>query len=340
MADTKISALTAASTPLAGTEVLPIVQSSTTKKVAVSDLTAGRSVSAASLSLTTTPLAVTSGGTGTATALTAGSVVFAGASGVYSQDNANLFWDDSNNRLGIGINSSLLSTLHVNGQTRISGVSAGSTALVIVAGDILSDVSSGAFAIGNYGNSSSEMRISTRGFTTFRTGATDGTNGTEAMRVHASRGVSIGNTTDPGAGNLFVNSQIGVGANATAGYIQTSQGGTADSTLYRHHKHNAGGGTAIATSCTQTTTAITTAKTIAGLEDASLVLVRGSDGAGNEFMDLLITMNSGTPTVITSKTLSGSPAARTYTISSFNLQLAMASGTYTTNCLWWQLSAR
>ena len=42
MADTKISALTAATTPLAGTEVLPIVQSGTTKKVSVSDLTAGR----------------------------------------------------------------------------------------------------------------------------------------------------------------------------------------------------------------------------------------------------------------------------------------------------------
>ena len=42
MADKKISALTAATTPLAGTEVLPIVQSGTTKKVSVSDLTAGR----------------------------------------------------------------------------------------------------------------------------------------------------------------------------------------------------------------------------------------------------------------------------------------------------------
>jgi len=52
MADTKISALTSASTPLAGTEVVPLVQSSTTKKVAVSDLTAGRAVSAASYSAT------------------------------------------------------------------------------------------------------------------------------------------------------------------------------------------------------------------------------------------------------------------------------------------------
>jgi len=46
MADKKISALTASSTPLAGTEVLPIVQSGATVKVAVTDLTAGRSVSA------------------------------------------------------------------------------------------------------------------------------------------------------------------------------------------------------------------------------------------------------------------------------------------------------
>jgi hypothetical protein len=46
-------------------------------------------------------LAVGNGGTGTSTAFTAGSIVFAGASGVYSQDNANLFWDDANDRLGI-----------------------------------------------------------------------------------------------------------------------------------------------------------------------------------------------------------------------------------------------
>ena len=50
-------------------------------------------------------LPVANGGTGTNTQFTAGSVVFAGASGVYSQDNANLFWDDTNNRLGIGTSS-------------------------------------------------------------------------------------------------------------------------------------------------------------------------------------------------------------------------------------------
>jgi len=47
-------------------------------------------------------LGVGNGGTGTATAFTAGSVVFAGASGVYTQNNANFFWDNTNARLGIG----------------------------------------------------------------------------------------------------------------------------------------------------------------------------------------------------------------------------------------------
>jgi hypothetical protein len=45
MADKKISALTASTTPLAGTEVLPIVQGGSTVKVSVANLTAGRDVS-------------------------------------------------------------------------------------------------------------------------------------------------------------------------------------------------------------------------------------------------------------------------------------------------------
>jgi len=46
MADKKISALNAASTPLAGSEVLPIVQGSSTVKVSVANLTVGRTVTA------------------------------------------------------------------------------------------------------------------------------------------------------------------------------------------------------------------------------------------------------------------------------------------------------
>jgi len=48
----------------------------------------------------------------TLSGMTAGSVPFAGAAGLLSQDNANFFWDNANNRLGIGI-SSPVAVLHV-----------------------------------------------------------------------------------------------------------------------------------------------------------------------------------------------------------------------------------
>jgi len=52
--------------------------------------------------LGTNPTGVANGGTGTTTAFTLGSMVFAGASGVYSQDNANAFWDGTNHTGGFG----------------------------------------------------------------------------------------------------------------------------------------------------------------------------------------------------------------------------------------------
>lgn len=52
MANTKISALTSATTPVAGTETLPIVQSNTTKKVSIANLTVGRAVDTLSVSST------------------------------------------------------------------------------------------------------------------------------------------------------------------------------------------------------------------------------------------------------------------------------------------------
>jgi len=61
MADSKISALPASTTPLDGTEVLPIVQSGATKQVSVANLTAGRAFSATQLTLTTGNLIVANG---------------------------------------------------------------------------------------------------------------------------------------------------------------------------------------------------------------------------------------------------------------------------------------
>ncbi len=55
--------------------------------------------------VTSGTLGVARGGTGTSTLFTTGSLIFAASSGVYSQDNSNLYWDNSNKRLGIGTNS-------------------------------------------------------------------------------------------------------------------------------------------------------------------------------------------------------------------------------------------
>lgn len=62
MTNKKISALTGATTPLAGTEVLPIVQGGATVNVSVANLTAGRAVSATSLNVSQ-PITTTYTGT-------------------------------------------------------------------------------------------------------------------------------------------------------------------------------------------------------------------------------------------------------------------------------------
>ena len=55
MADKKISQLTAATTPLAGTEVLPIVQSGSTVKATVSNVLAPMQVTATRMGINTAP---------------------------------------------------------------------------------------------------------------------------------------------------------------------------------------------------------------------------------------------------------------------------------------------
>lgn len=77
-------------------------------------------INATTLTLTT-PLDVNFGGTGTNAMFTAGSVVFAGPSGVYTQDNLALFYDNTNFRLGINT-STPTQTLDVFGTTKSSQI--------------------------------------------------------------------------------------------------------------------------------------------------------------------------------------------------------------------------
>lgn len=81
-----------------GTGVISIAAAGT-------DYAAASHVHSATDDITSGTLAVARGGTGTGTAFTAGSLVFAGASGVYSQDNSNIFWNNSTKCFGLGTSS-------------------------------------------------------------------------------------------------------------------------------------------------------------------------------------------------------------------------------------------
>ncbi len=64
-------------------------------------------------------LPVSRGGSGTSSSFTSGSVLFAGTGGQYFQDNPNLFWNDSLNRLAIGTNSTATASLTIGGSVQI-----------------------------------------------------------------------------------------------------------------------------------------------------------------------------------------------------------------------------
>jgi len=83
-------------------------------------------------------LPVANGGTNTSTAFTAGSVVFAGSGGTYTQDNASLFYDNTNDRLGIGTASPTFK-LDVAGTARFTGsiTSSAENSLISSAGGII-----------------------------------------------------------------------------------------------------------------------------------------------------------------------------------------------------------
>jgi hypothetical protein len=118
-------------------------------------------------------LGVANGGTGTATAFTAGSVVFAGASGVYSQDNANLFWDNANDRLGIGT-ATPAAKLHLAGSADIRMTNTANTS---------------GFDIGLLGGSADPVAYI---YQRAASAMTFATNNTERMRIDSSGNVGIG----------------------------------------------------------------------------------------------------------------------------------------------------
>ena len=286
MADVKISGLPASTTPLAGTEVLPIVQSGATKQVSVANLTAGRSVAALSVitptiqaeagsaggtikngsgvaqmqwgsgggsnlslevatninpanavvnisptgtgtvaispagaltinptaasTINNTSIGVTTAAAGrfssiTNTALTAGRVSFAGTAGLLT-DSANFTY--AVNRL-----TATNSIFQNGGLTLGRDYSSGGVYNTL---DFVEGVTTAGY-LRNYGSiSGGGLDSSILLWNTQNSFISFGTNNVGRMRIHASGGVSIGNTTDPGATNLSATGTIRTGGYTVA----------------------------------------------------------------------------------------------------------------------------
>jgi len=158
-------------------------------------------------------LGVTSGGTGTATAFTTGSVVFAGASGTYTEDNANFFWDDTNNRLGIGTASPdallTVNTIASFGDGAVGTPSIAhkgdlNTGLWFPAADTIAASTAGA----------ERMRIDSSGNTTFSGPVLVNTGGGTALTLQDGGDFVVNNTGNTISNVYYVDTAYGLNSNS------------------------------------------------------------------------------------------------------------------------------
>lgn len=171
MADQKISQLTAATTPLSGTEVLPVVQGGVTTKVSIANVTAGRSVGAQQVNITaaagggfTTPALIADDGTAAAR------IVFLGAP--YAGVPAGKPWIHSYQDIYVGSDAG--TTFNVmSGGTKTLGVDGTGNATV-----------PGNFVVGTAGKG-----ITTGGATALGFGVN---NAVDAMTIDASKNIGVG----------------------------------------------------------------------------------------------------------------------------------------------------
>lgn len=125
-------------------------------------------------------LGVGNGGTGTATTFTQGSVIFAGASGIYSQNNANFSWNDTNRTLAIITASTTTSGLTVKKDEHASNLASAVRIFDSTSQETVGFTSwNGGGGTGGYGS----VVVSSTGGAGIRIGEISGRNNTNGYRV-------------------------------------------------------------------------------------------------------------------------------------------------------------
>lgn len=162
-------------------------------------------------------LPVTNGGTGTATQFTSGSIVFASGGGVYAQDNAKLFWDDANDRLGVGL-ATPAQAIHVKGASttiRVEDASTPNIGEFTVTADFVgiganrNNVSGVRFDTGKTTASIFMLATAANSAITFGTTPTNNTDPIQRMLIDKDGNVLVGSGSPSQrfevAGNVFIN---------------------------------------------------------------------------------------------------------------------------------------
>ena len=149
MADVKISALPASTTPLTGAEVLPVVQSGVTKQVSVTNLTSGKTVASTGYQLESGGIITESGTTRTLSATDNGKVIYCTSGSAVT---INCAAD-----LGAGFSVTIIQggagkvTVAANGQTLVSYSSLFSTMGQYAVISLIAPVANTFVAAGNLG---------------------------------------------------------------------------------------------------------------------------------------------------------------------------------------------
>ena len=191
---------------------------------------------------------------GTITSATAGSVLFAGTSGVLAQDNANYFWDNTNKRLGIGTaspaylldvngQSVFRDVLYINGNNAIRGLGnffidgpglAGTITMRAALVNMISDLNAGTTGVSgltvNSGGNTSALITSGAGVTSFRIQNTKVGGGIwyfENNRNAVAGSLEITKDFGTACITLFQSSNVSIGSFVDAGYKLDVVGGNA-----------------------------------------------------------------------------------------------------------------
>jgi hypothetical protein len=196
----------------------------------------------------------------TDSSLTSGSVLFSGAGGLVTQDNAKFFWDDTNFTLGIGQQpqaASTITTLNTSGAakpiwqfsygvgstTGLRGDFARGTVLAPAAaqaGDVLNFISGRGYGASQFATSSTAAmqlvaaetftNTSNATYVAFKTTPTGSVTSAERLRINTTGNILVGTTTDNATDLMQVNGSINVVATAGAGYVSFTSQSAAPST--------------------------------------------------------------------------------------------------------------